>query len=142
MVEASTLIEVAFRARLGDLDQHVALLLRVTLHGLDEIGNEIGAALVLVEHLAPRGLRAFFFGRDGVDAATGELESEKSYGQGSNDTSAHGNLLPGNCSRDLWGIPSMGPLYLHRRQICLSYGPMLLFSRENPRLKNGIGQSG
>jgi len=40
-------------ARAGDFLQHRALLRREPLHGLDEVGNEVGAALVDVLHLRP-----------------------------------------------------------------------------------------
>src|SRR5262245_17763209 len=44
------------RPRLGDPRQHVALVRGITLHGVDEIRNEVVAALVLVQHFGPRGL--------------------------------------------------------------------------------------
>ncbi len=81
-----------FRARFDHRRQHLALLLRVALHRFDEVRDEIGAALVLVQHFAPRRFRALFFRGDGVDAAAGELKCEKRDSQGSNDTSTHGKL--------------------------------------------------
>src|SRR6266478_1145418 len=41
------------RARLRDLGEHGALLRREALHGLDEVGNEVGAPLVDVLDLRP-----------------------------------------------------------------------------------------
>ena len=46
-------------ARLDDLGQHLAFLSGIALHRLDQIGDEVGAALILVQDLAPRGLGLF-----------------------------------------------------------------------------------
>ena len=43
-------------AGLDHVGQHLALLRGIALHRLDQIGNEVGAALILVQHLAPSGL--------------------------------------------------------------------------------------
>jgi hypothetical protein len=66
-----------FRPRLRDLDQDLALLLRIALHGLDQVRDEVGATLVLVLHLAPRGLGPLLQSGNVVDAATGEHEAEQ-----------------------------------------------------------------
>src|SRR5688572_16987365 len=47
-----------FRAGIGDAQQDLLLLARKAFHRFDEVGNEIGAALVLVHHLRPRRLDA------------------------------------------------------------------------------------
>src|SRR5499433_2914606 len=60
------------RARVGHLLQHLPFLRGVALHGLDQVGNEIGAALILVEHLRPLRLGAFLITRNVVDAAARE----------------------------------------------------------------------
>jgi hypothetical protein len=53
-------------ARVGHADEHVALLRGVALHGLHEVGNQVGAALVLVQHLGPRGLHLLVLGLEVV----------------------------------------------------------------------------
>ena len=63
-------------ARLGHLRQYLLLLFRISLHRLDEVGDEVIAPLVLVEHLAPGGLRSLFIGGDSVDAAAGQSGGE------------------------------------------------------------------
>src|SRR6266540_6814772 len=64
------------RSRIDDLFQHLPLLRGVALHGLDQVGNEIGAALVLVERLRPLRLGAFLVARNVVDAAAREQQAE------------------------------------------------------------------
>src|SRR5271168_4336029 len=44
----------------------------VALHGRHQIGNEIGPALILVQHLAPFGLDVLILPRGVVDTATGQ----------------------------------------------------------------------
>ena len=46
-------------ARLGDLREDILFLLGVTLHRGDQIGNKIGAALILSLYLRPFGLGVF-----------------------------------------------------------------------------------
>src|SRR5262249_49506236 len=60
------------RPRIGHRFQHLALLGGIALHGLDQIGDQIGAALVLVEHLRPSCLGGFLVARDVVDATACE----------------------------------------------------------------------
>src|SRR5688572_5138588 len=43
-------------ARVGHAEQHLALLLGVALHGGYQVGDQVGAALVLVDDLRPRRL--------------------------------------------------------------------------------------
>ena len=50
------------------------LLIGETLHGFDEVRDQIGAALILIEHFAPRGLGRLLVGRNVVDAAAGHGE--------------------------------------------------------------------
>src|SRR5262245_28194362 len=64
------------RPRVGHLFQNLPLLRGIALHGLDQIGNEIGAALILVEHLRPIRLGAFLIARDVVDAAARKQQAE------------------------------------------------------------------
>src|SRR5262245_4384947 len=64
------------RPRVGHLFQDLPFLRGVALHGLDQIGNEIGAALILVEHLRPLRLGAFLIARNVVDAAAREQQAE------------------------------------------------------------------
>src|SRR5262249_55620351 len=62
-------------ACLGHLRQHLALLRRIALHCLDQIGNQIGTTLVLVLHIRPLRLRAFVIGRDVVDTTARKQQS-------------------------------------------------------------------
>src|SRR6516162_3422513 len=64
------------RSRVGHLFQHLPFLGGVALHGLDQIGNEIGTALILVEHLRPLRLGAFLVARNVVDAAAREQQAK------------------------------------------------------------------
>ena len=65
-----------FCARFGDLGQNLALLRRITFYGVDQIGDEIGSALILILHLAPGGLRRLLLGGDGVDSTTGKHQCD------------------------------------------------------------------
>ena len=60
--------------RVGHLGQHRLLLRRVALDRVDEVGHEIGAALVLVQHFGPGGLDALVLPLQVVVAATGQRE--------------------------------------------------------------------
>src|SRR5262249_36059100 len=64
------------RPRVGHLFQHLPFLRGVALHGLDQVGNEIGAALILVEHLRPLRLGAFLVARNVVGAAARKQQAE------------------------------------------------------------------
>src|SRR2546430_2616278 len=64
------------RARVGHLLQHLPFLGGVALHGLDQVGNEIGTALILVEHLRPLRLGALLVARNVVDAAAREQQAK------------------------------------------------------------------
>ena len=66
---------VALGARLGDLDQHRLFLLGIALHRRDEVGDEVGAALIVGLQVAPGGVDLLLGGRDAVDPAAGEAES-------------------------------------------------------------------
>ena len=68
-------------ARLGHLGQHLALLRGVALHRLDEIGDEVGAALILVQHLAPGRLGLLLQRGDGVDAAAARAPRPRTAGK-------------------------------------------------------------
>ena len=62
-------------ARASTTSVSTLLFLRgVALHRLDQVGNEVGAALILVQHLAPGGLGLLLQGWDGVDAAAGKRQ--------------------------------------------------------------------
>ena len=61
-----------FGPRFDHLGKNLALLRRIAFHSVDEIGDEIGPALILVLHLAPGGLGGFLLGRDRVDSASGK----------------------------------------------------------------------
>ena len=70
-------------ARLDDRGEHVLLLLGVTLHGRDQVGDEVGAALVVVLHVGPFRLGLLLQGRNGVVAAGRDGEAEQDDGEGS-----------------------------------------------------------
>src|SRR5260221_2863298 len=61
-------------ARLRDADEHVLFLRGIALHRGDEVGNEVGAALVLVQHLRPRGLHLLILALELVVSAPGKRE--------------------------------------------------------------------
>ena len=65
---------VALGARLGHFDQHGFLLLGIALHRRDEVGDEVGAALIIGLEVAPFGVDLLLGGGDAVDAAAGEAE--------------------------------------------------------------------
>src|SRR5574337_174727 len=58
-------------ARIGHLDEDLFFVLRVTLDRIDQVGHQVGAALVLVQHLRPGRLDRLVLTLDGVVAATG-----------------------------------------------------------------------
>src|SRR6185437_7241656 len=60
------------RARLHHVGQNGAFLLRVTLHGRHEVGDQVGAALILILHVTPRRLHLLILGGNRVDAAARE----------------------------------------------------------------------
>src|SRR6185312_6991273 len=64
-------------ARLGHLDKHFLLVLRVTLDRVDQVGHQVGAALILVEHFGPGRLDCLILFLDGVVAATGQAEGQQ-----------------------------------------------------------------
>ncbi|MNY11248.1 hypothetical protein D3C86_1442670 [compost metagenome] len=49
---------------------------RIALDGFHQVGNQVGAPLILVLHLAPGGLGLFIEGGDVVDAAGGQQRSQ------------------------------------------------------------------
>ena len=55
--------------RLDDGSQHILFLLGITLHGGDQIGNEVGPPLILILHVAPFGLGLLLERGDRVVAA-------------------------------------------------------------------------
>src|SRR5690242_14013810 len=68
------------RARVGDVVEDALLVAGVALHHLDQVGNQVGAALQLVLHLAPGRLDLLLLGDDAVvaaGAAAGEGEDEE-----------------------------------------------------------------
>src|SRR5262245_24404015 len=85
------------RARLGHLDEHVFLLLRETLHRLDQVRDQVRAALILVHHLRPGGGHPFVLALDLVVAATGKRERSH-YGDCGPEF-LHRNLPPYGCER-------------------------------------------
>jgi hypothetical protein len=62
----------------------------VALHGLDEVRNEIGAPLILVEHLAPCGLCLLLGRRNGVEAACRQRRQNKRQDQHGPETAKNG----------------------------------------------------
>ncbi|MDQ1132796.1 hypothetical protein QE386_001391 [Pseudoxanthomonas winnipegensis] len=79
-------------AGVGDLGQHLTLLLGVALHGAHQVGDQVGAALVLVEHLGPAGLHRLILLLDGVVPAAGQQRQGREHQQGTEDM-AHGVTL-------------------------------------------------
>ena len=64
-------------AGLRDLDQHAAFLLGIALHRLDQVGDEVGAALIVGLQVAPLGVDLLLGGRNAVEPAAGEAERGK-----------------------------------------------------------------
>jgi hypothetical protein len=64
-------------ARLGDLNKDVLFLLGEALNGCDQIGNEIGAALILVLNLGPRRIGGFLLGRNDIVTARGNRNGDQ-----------------------------------------------------------------
>jgi hypothetical protein len=61
--------------------ERVLLVRGIALDRVDQIGDEIGAALVLIQHLAPCGLGVFLSRRDGVVAAAGKQRQHDGHHQ-------------------------------------------------------------
>ena len=59
-------------ARLDDVGQHLAFLRGIAFDRLHQVGDEVGATLILVQHLAPSRLGLLLQRGNGVDAAAGE----------------------------------------------------------------------
>jgi hypothetical protein len=62
-------------ARFGDADEDRLLLRRVALDRVHEVRDQVGAPLVLVDDLGPRGLHRLVLGLDGVVAAARQGEA-------------------------------------------------------------------
>src|ERR1700692_3691649 len=61
-------------AGIGDTEQHVFFLLRKPLHRIDEVGYQIGTALVLVQDLGPARLDLLIIGLDRIVTAIGKAQ--------------------------------------------------------------------
>src|SRR5581483_6135720 len=68
-------------AGLDDRGEHVLLLVGEALHGLDQVRDEVRAALVLGEHLRPLGFGGLLIGRNVVDAAAGKCGCKQERGK-------------------------------------------------------------
>src|ERR1700733_264922 len=66
-----------FGAGLGDLDKDVLFLLGVALNGRDQIGNEVGAALILVLNLRPSRVGGLLLGWDDIVATGGNRNGDE-----------------------------------------------------------------
>lgn len=62
------------RTRLDHAAQGLLLEVRLALHGLDQVGDQVGATLVLVKDLGPGGFRLFVQALEVVVTATGQRE--------------------------------------------------------------------
>src|SRR5204863_4051246 len=65
------------RARLRDLDQHLLFLRRESLDRVDEVGNQVGAPLILVDDLGPGRLDLLVASLDIVVAAARETRGDQ-----------------------------------------------------------------
>jgi len=75
LLQRSRIVGIDLRLRgpgasLGDADEHGLLLRGEALHRVDEIGDQVGAALVLVDDFRPCGRRGFVLHLDRVVTAT------------------------------------------------------------------------
>src|SRR6185312_3832781 len=68
-------------ARLDHGLQRVLFVAGIAFDRLDQIGDEVGAALVLVLHFAEGGLGVFLVGRDRVEAAAGKQRQHERHHQ-------------------------------------------------------------
>src|SRR3546814_2095981 len=69
------------RPRLDHLGQGLLLVGGIAFHHLDQVGDEVGAALVLVLDLRPGRLHRLVVGRDVVDPAAGDKAHQEAAGQ-------------------------------------------------------------
>lgn len=79
---------------LGDLGQDRRLMGGIALHRADQVGYQVGAPLVLVEHFRPGGFHLFVAGLHGVVAAAAEQQGEDGK-EGISEESRHGGTHPG-----------------------------------------------
>jgi hypothetical protein len=71
-------------ARVRDLAEHVALLLRDAFDGLDEVGNEVVPPLELVFHLGPLRFDRLFLTDESVVRTPGDSSSRHHHDRGCN----------------------------------------------------------
>src|SRR3954464_5097430 len=81
------------RPRVGHFLEHLALLRGVAFHRLDQIGNEIGAALILVEHIRPLRFGRFVIAGNVVDAAACEQKAETRDQYGNTSKAQHARCV-------------------------------------------------
>ena len=75
-------------------DHHRRLMGGIALHRADQVGHQVGAPLVLVEHFRPGGFHLFVAGLHGVVAAAAEQQGEDGK-EGISEESRHGGTHPG-----------------------------------------------
>jgi len=78
-------------ARRGHLGENVLFMFGIALDRVDQVGHQVGATLVLVEHFRPGGLDRLVAGLEGVVAAAREQDGDQ--GQQREDTDAHEQIL-------------------------------------------------
>src|SRR5258708_25043815 len=66
------------RARLGNAEEDVFFLRGIALHRRHQVRDQVGAALVLVQHLRPRGLDLLVLGLEIIVSAAGKPERRES----------------------------------------------------------------
>ena len=92
-------------ARLGDADEHLLLLDRKALHGVDEVRDQIRTPLVLVDDLGPRGLDGLVLLLERVVAAAGERTDRNQ-----SKRQIHARIDVSNAGeqwRVIWAIPAL-----------------------------------
>ena len=78
-------------AGLGHFHQHFPLVTGIALHGIDQVGDQVCPALILVFHLRPGGFYLFVVGGNVVDATAAEPAGQ--HDQKKATPKCHGSLL-------------------------------------------------
>src|SRR6266581_1968829 len=100
-------------ARVGDVDQHLLLLRGEALDRVDQVRHQVGAALVLVQHLGPRGLDLLVLALQVVVAAAAEGEQRRQR-QRETGEFLHGHL-PWNQNLSARCTPGRAPISFAQR---------------------------
>src|SRR5947209_1544361 len=94
-------------ARVGDAEQHVLFLLRKALDGIDQVRDQVGAALILIDDFGPARLDLLVLALDRVISAIGQAQrrQRRQHGQDFPHSSVslssrHSGLAPSGAPRN------------------------------------------